>query len=129
MIKVSVNHEIPVQVNNDNKQTQLISFLKAKKKLTSVAEYAPPHNGKIIRLGTKNIIINFCISFAPGLKTLYSVSWNGVDNNVAAKKQHPANDDGKDIPFVLNIALMIKSVKINNVDERSAFVNGFDVKF
>ena len=56
------------------------------------------------------------------------MSWKGVDNNVVAKKQHPANEDGNEIPFVLNIALMIKSVNTNNVDEKIAFVNGLDVK-
>ncbi len=43
---------------------------------------------------------------------------------MAARKQHPAREDGKEIPFALKMFLMIKSVKIKRVDDKTALVRG-----
>jgi len=46
---------------------------------------------------------------------------------VAARRQHPAKDDGKETPFALKMFLMSMSVKTKKVDDNTALVRGAEV--
>jgi len=77
-------------------------------------------------LGTRKIIINFCISLAPGLRTRYKDVWKGETSRIIAKEQSPATDDGNEIPFVLRMFLIHRSISTNKAEDKKDFVRGAD---
>jgi hypothetical protein len=93
--------------------------LQSRLTLTSIVDPKAGASGSLTKLGTKNTCNHLASSPAPGFRTLYIFSTMelGTINMSENKAPQPANDDGKEIPHALNIALKTMSIKTKRVVE------------